>query len=121
MHKQISRFKAEKELKVRNLVAKIHKERDINQRLEKKVIAKTQELSEMKVASKKEIERLSEILRVELLDRKQAELDVCYSSLFPLKKKKKKNQSALEILRSPLLYLPTTFLSDYLSISLTCA
>lgn len=115
MHKQISRFKAEKELKVRNLVAKIHKERDINQRLEKKVIAKTQELSEMKVASKKEIERLSEILRVELLDRKQAELDVCYSSLFPLKKKKKtrvpwKFYAVLSYISLPL-SSPTIFLS----------
>jgi hypothetical protein len=71
---------------VRNLVAKIHKERDTNQRLEKKVISKTQELAEMKAAGRKEIERLAEILRVELLDRKQAELEVLpfFSSLYLL-------------------------------------
>ena len=73
---QTSRFKAEKELKVRNLVAKIHKERDANQRLERRVVGKTQELAEMKAASRREVERLAEVLRVELLDRKQAELDV---------------------------------------------
>lgn len=71
---------------MRNLVAKIHKERDTNQRLEKKVISKTQELAEMKAAGRKEIERLAEILRVELLDRKQAELEVLpfFSSLYLL-------------------------------------
>ena len=57
-------------------MAKIHKERDMNQRLEKKVSTKALELQELKVANKLEVERLSEQLRVETLDRKQAELEV---------------------------------------------
>lgn len=73
--KEISRFKAEKELKVRNLVAKLHKEKDFNQRLERKLAIAKQDFVMMREKQKQEIERLSEVLRREVADKRQAEME----------------------------------------------
>ncbi len=69
-------MKAEKELKARNLTAKIHKERDTNMRLEKKLNSKSVELLQLKASAKLELDKLAEQLRMEIFDRKQAELEV---------------------------------------------
>lgn len=89
--KEVGRIKAEKELRVRNLIAKAHKERDATMKLEKRLRSKVYlclgcccplinlqiaEVEEHKGLTKTEEAQLVEQLKVESFDRKNAEIEV---------------------------------------------
>lgn len=72
---EASKIRAEKEARYWSLVQKLHKEKDNNNRLEKRIRAKKQQLEELKMKNTKEISSLDEQLRLRLFDRNQAETD----------------------------------------------
>jgi hypothetical protein len=65
-------------------LAKVHKEKDTNRKLQIKLKQLTNLLQDAKLASEREVEELSARLKIELLDRKQSEQDmkVCIKSKF---------------------------------------
>lgn len=79
---QTANLKNEKEQRYRNILAKVHKEKDTNRKLQIKLKQLTNILNEAKIVSDKEIEELNSKLKVELFDRKQAEADMKVS-FFP--------------------------------------
>jgi hypothetical protein len=60
----------------RNILAKVHKEKDTNRKLQIKLKQLTTLLNDAKLAGEREVEDLSARLRIEMMDRKQSEADV---------------------------------------------
>eukprot|EP00026_Physarum_polycephalum_P012673 Phypoly_transcript_13000.p1 GENE.Phypoly_transcript_13000~~Phypoly_transcript_13000.p1 ORF type:complete len:258 (+),score=66.48 Phypoly_transcript_13000:54-776(+) len=73
---QSATVKSDKEQRYRNILAKVHKEKDTNRKLQIKLKQLTNLLNDAKLASEREVEELSARLRIEMIDRKQSEADL---------------------------------------------
>jgi chromosome segregation ATPase len=66
-----AKIRADKEGRYWGLVQKLHKEKDNNNRLEKRLRSKKQQMDELKSKNEKEIMALEEQLKLKLMDRTQ--------------------------------------------------
>jgi chromosome segregation ATPase len=72
---EASKIRADKEARYWSFVQKLHKEKDSNNRMEKRIKSKKQQIDEMKTKFDKEITSREEQLRIIMFDRNAAEMD----------------------------------------------
>lgn len=72
---EAAKIRADKEARYWALVQKLHKEKDGNSRLEKRIKAKSQQFDDTKAKCDKELNALQDQLKIKLFDLNQAEVD----------------------------------------------
>ncbi|PRP82693.1 hypothetical protein PROFUN_10057 [Planoprotostelium fungivorum] len=73
---EASKIRSDKDARYWALIQKLHKEKDNNARLEKRIRAKKQQVEEQKQKNDKEIQGLEEQLRIRQFDKSQSEEDL---------------------------------------------
>jgi hypothetical protein len=98
---EASKIRTEKETKYWNLVQKLHKEKDANNRLEKRIRAKKQQVEEHKLKGEKEIQALQEQLKIKQFDHHQAQQELQAVEDLLTKTKNSVNEATRELTEDP--------------------